>query len=265
MNAEQAEPAAKSDDWALSAGSRRPLPDVIADKLSHQIFSGEFAVGDRLPTEPELATRLGVARSSLRTALQRLQIQGLIEVRRGLGWYVLSTNPTPGEEPLKTLGARRYRPTHLLEMRLALETAAASMAARRAGPGELDEIAKLGAKHAEAPHTDKHELLRTDEAFHGAIVRACHNELFEHSYQTLEPQLRDFRWQEFANREMHHRSVNEHNQIVWFLRRGDQAGARAAMTTHLLGLYNDLEPEAGATLDTYAGDDDAEPEWHKGD
>jgi GntR family transcriptional repressor for pyruvate dehydrogenase complex len=150
-------------------------------------------------------------------------------------------------------------------MRLALETTAASMAARRAGPGELDEIAKFGAKHREASHTDKHELLRTDEAFHGAIVRACHNELFEHSYQALEPQLRGFRWQDHANREMHHRSVNEHDQIVWFLRRGDQAGARAAMTTHLLGLYDDLGPESAATLDTYTGDDDTEPEWRTGD
>jgi len=263
MSAEQAEPGAKGDDWALSADSRRPLPDVIADKLSAQISSGEFAVGDRLPTEPELANRMGVARSSLRTALQRLQIQGFVEVKRGLGWYVRSTNTSPAEEPLRTLGVNRYRPTDLLEMRLALETTAVSMAAGRAEPGELDEIAKLNAKHKEVSHTDKHELLRTDEAFHGAIVRASHNELFEHSYQSLEPQLRDFRWQEHANREMHHRSFNEHEQIVWFLRRGDQAGARAAMTTHLLGLYNDLEPEAGATLDTYAGDDDAEPEWHK--
>jgi GntR family transcriptional repressor for pyruvate dehydrogenase complex len=255
-----AESGAKSDDWALSADSRRPLPDLIADKLSDQISSGAFAVGDRLPTEPELAARMEVARSSLRTALQRLQIQGLVEVKRGLGWYVRSTN-TAEEQPLSAIGSRRYKDTDLLEMRIALETAATSLAALRAEQGELDEIAKLSAKHQEASHTDKHELLRTDEAFHSAIVRASHNELFEHSYQSLEPQLRDFRWHSYANREVHNRSVNDHNQIVWFLRRGDQAGARAAMTTHLLGLYNDLGPEAVASLDTYVGDD--EPMWHK--
>jgi DNA-binding FadR family transcriptional regulator len=264
MSAEQPESAARSDGWALSADSRRPLPDVIADKLSAQISNGEFAVGDRLPTEPELANRMGVARSSLRTALQRLQIQGFVEVKRGLGWYVRSTNTSPAEEPLAGLGTHRYRPTDLLEMRIALETTAASMAALRAEPGELDEIAKLSAKHQEASHTDKHELLRTDEAFHGAIIRASHNELFDQSYQALEPQLRDFRWHSYANREVHNRSVNDHNQIVWFLRRGDQAGARAAMTTHLLGLYLDLGPETAATLSTYAGDGDDEPEWHRG-
>ncbi|WNV82714.1 FadR/GntR family transcriptional regulator [Umezawaea sp. Da 62-37] len=265
MSAEQAESGAKGDDWALSADSRRPLPDVIADKLSDQI-STEYSVGDRLPTEPELATRMGVARSSLRTALQRLQIKGIVEVKRGLGWYVLSTNTSPAEEPLAGLDVRRYRAADLLEMRIALETTAASMAALRADQGELDEIAKLNAKHREVSHSDKHELLRTDEAFHGAIVRASRNEMFEHSYQSLEPQLRDFRWNGYANRELHNRSVAEHDQIVWFIRRHDQAGARAAMTTHLLGLYNDLGADADATLDTYAGagGDDDEPEWHRG-
>jgi GntR family transcriptional repressor for pyruvate dehydrogenase complex len=258
---------AKGDDWALSADSRRPLPDLIADKLREQIAGGALAIGDRLPTEPELAARMEVARSSLRTALQRLQLQGLVEVKRGLGWYVRATNTTPGEEPL--VGAfdiRRYRDSDLLEMRIALETTATSLAALRAEPGELDEIAKLSAKHQDAPHSDKHELLRTDEAFHSAIVRASHNELFEHSYQSLEPQLRDFRWHSYANREVHLRSVNDHNQIVWFLRRGDHAGARAAMTTHLLGLYQELATAEGtdaqATLATYVGDDD-EPNWRR--
>jgi GntR family transcriptional regulator, transcriptional repressor for pyruvate dehydrogenase complex len=88
------------ESWALSPDSRRPLPELIEQKLREQIIGGTLKAGDRLPTEPELARKLDVARSSLRTALQRLQLQGIVEVRRGLGWYVRRTDLAAVEEHL---------------------------------------------------------------------------------------------------------------------------------------------------------------------
>lgn len=255
------------ESWALSPDTRKPLPELIEDKLRQLIESGRFKAGDRLPTEPELAQRMAVARSSLRTALQRLQLQGIVEVMRGRGWYVRSTDIAHREDALVL--DSRVSEADLIEVRIALEATAASLAALRADQGELDEIAKRAKDHQTAPTDDKEELLRTDEEFHAAVIRASHNELLEQFYRSLVPKLRGYRRNSYGTTELHNRSATEHNQVAWFLKRHDEGGARVSMTTHLLGLYNDLANQTGTPLDeraalnTYVYDSEDEPRWHR--
>ncbi len=261
-----ADDAHSGESWSLSPDSRRPLPELIEQKLREQIIGGTLKAGDRLPTEPELARKLDVARSSLRTALQRLQLQGIVEVRRGLGWYVRRTDLAAVEEHLEgRLAARQFSLTDLLEVRIGLETTAASLAAVRAGDGELDELAKLNRRYQHAAVHDVREVIESDEEFHSALIRASHNELLEHMYQTLVPGLQDCKRHAHPSREVHNRSANEHEQVIWFLRRHDEVGAKSAMTTHLLGLYNDIavdDTRPKATLGTYVGVSD-NPIWGK--
>ncbi|NKQ53535.1 FadR family transcriptional regulator [Amycolatopsis sp. K13G38] len=251
------------ESWALSPNTRKPLPQLIEDKIRQLIDSGHFKAGDRLPTEPELAQKMAVARSSLRTALQRLQLQGIVEVMRGRGWYVRSTSVSDRDESLVI--DSRISDSDLMEVRIALEATAASLAALRADDGELDEIAKRAREHQGASTEDKEELLQTDEEFHAAVVKASHNELLEQLYRSLVPKLRGYRRNSYGSAELHNRSANDHNQVAWFLKRRDEGGARTAMTTHLLGLYNDLATQAGtaagerAELNTFAWED--EPRW----
>src|SRR5262249_20364245 len=136
------------ESWALSPDTRKPLPELIEEKIRSLIAGGRFKAGDRLPTEPELAQRLEVARSSLRTALQRLQLQGVVEVLGGRGWYVRSTHVAGREEPL--VFDRRISDLDLMEVRIALEGTAASMAALRATSGELDDLLKLAKAYQQA-------------------------------------------------------------------------------------------------------------------
>jgi DNA-binding GntR family transcriptional regulator len=111
-------------------------------------------------------------------------------------------------------------------------------------------------------------LLRTDEEFHAAIVKASHNDLLEQLYRSLVPKLRGYRRNKYSSAELHNRSANDHNQVAWFLKRRDEGGARVAMTTHLLGLYHDLAaqngtpPDERADLNTYTYDSEDEPRWH---
>ena len=252
------------ESWALSPNTRKPLPELIEDKIRQLIDSGRYKAGDRLPTEPDLAKEMAVARSSLRTALQRLQLQGIVEVMRGRGWYVRSTSVDERDESLVI--DSRVSDSDLMEVRIALEATAASLAALRADEGEIDEIAKRARDHQTASAEDKEELLRTDEEFHAAVVKASHNELLEQMYRSLVPKLRASRRASYSSAELHNRSANDHNQVAWFLKRHDEGGARTAMTTHLLGLYNDLVASAGkpvgeqADLNTYALEQ--EPDWH---
>ncbi|GLZ31104.1 hypothetical protein Lesp02_32920 [Lentzea sp. NBRC 105346] len=253
----------KAEGWASPLDSRRPLPELIEEELKAQIANGTLTAGDKLPTEPELARKLNVARSSLRTALQSLQHRGIVEVRRGLGWYVRSTNLDEDDFVERQFTGKQFSDPDLLETRIALETTATSLAATRATEGELDEIAKLSTMYQRA--TELADAIEADEAFHLAIVRASHNRLLEKLYLALVPQLRAYR-RSTATRSVHNRSANDHQQVVMWLRRRDEVGARIAMTTHLLGLYQDFADatEREATLTNFVSVDD-EPMWTSAD
>lgn len=253
--------------WELRADPRRPLPEVIEEKLRELIASGELPAGERLPNEPELARRLGVARSSVRTALQRLEVLRVVEVQRGRGWFV---RRTPVSEPhgdfVDWISGRRFRIGELLEVRMALEGMAVSLAAARADAGRIDDIAKLSSDHRGA-QSDIDELVRTDEAFHEAIVKASGNELLLANYRMLVGELAEFRRRSLSVRGVPARAADDHDVIVMFLRRGDSAGARAAVMSHLMNLYRDVhaaddvdEPVEFAQLSTFINETD-EPDW----
>ncbi|MBV9128754.1 MAG: FadR family transcriptional regulator [Verrucomicrobia bacterium] len=96
------------------SSSRARLYVQIADQIRSLIDNGEFPLGSRLPTERELAKRLGVSRPSVREALIALEVEGYVEVRPGPG--ILVSNPQGGtgefwsdEGPLEILQTRCLR------------------------------------------------------------------------------------------------------------------------------------------------------------
>jgi len=72
----------------LNPGSPLPLYQQLAELLSHEITSGAFEPGARLPSEPELSKRHGIGRPTVRQATELLVNRGLIERRRGSGTFV---------------------------------------------------------------------------------------------------------------------------------------------------------------------------------
>lgn len=72
----------------MSTNGRRSLRHQIADGLRAQVLAGELSAGERLPSEPELARRMHVSRSSLRAAITLLEEEGLLRRVHGSGTYV---------------------------------------------------------------------------------------------------------------------------------------------------------------------------------
>ena len=68
--------------------STRSLRHQLAEELRSRIHSGELAPGDKLPSEPELARRPAVSRSSVRAAITMLEEEGFVRRRHGSGTYV---------------------------------------------------------------------------------------------------------------------------------------------------------------------------------
>jgi GntR family transcriptional regulator, transcriptional repressor for pyruvate dehydrogenase complex len=254
--------AERDRQFELRLDAGRQLPEVIADKIRELIDSGQYKPGGRLDNESELARNMKVARSSVRTALQRLEAQRVLEVKRGLGWYVKRTPPpdSPGIPSLLT--GRNYRNSDLFELRIGLEGLAASLAAVRITEGEVEDIAKYNTQYLAAAD-DYDELLRTDEAFHDALVRASRNELLIETYGRIVGELREWRYQSYSARGVVLRSAREHSKIVRYLRNGDPGGARVAMNSHLQRLYDELPDIGDEPLDTTHSGPDSEPEWRQ--
>lgn len=271
MTEEAASTRSEDDDprWELP-NERKPVPELVSERVAELVQTGELAPGERLPTEPLLARRFGVARSSVRSGLQRLQARGVVEVNRGRGWYV-ADEPHPPVRPIQDPGSDRdFDDLDVMELRIALEGAAAALAAVRAGrvPGKIDEIAKRSREHREAAHDDPDALLRTDKAFHLAVVEAAGNEYLTAVYGALIPRVDGWRRQSFTTPEVHDRSATEHDQIAFQLRRGDEVGARMTMTGHLLAHYRALSRERGrgtepASFQAFVDATD-KPMWQEG-
>jgi GntR family transcriptional regulator, transcriptional repressor for pyruvate dehydrogenase complex len=233
--------------WTLSPSARKAVPDLVGDRVLEMVQAGELAPGDRLPTEPELARLMGVARSSVRTALQRLEARGVVEVNRGRGWFV-SAEPerSAADLMLDRLASRHFDLADVMEVRIALECTAVALAAARAPSGTLDWIAKLARDDRETDAEDRATLLRTDEEFHGEIVAAAGNDYLRTLYEMLTPLVAEWRERSFANADVHDRSAADHNQIATLLRRRDEVASRIAMSSHLLGQYRGMARERTA-------------------
>lgn len=239
-----------------------PLPEAIAEKIREQIDAGMHKPGSRLPSESDLARNMRVARSSVRTALQRLEAHGVVEGKRGVGWHVRRAAPLGADGSAGLLANRRYSLADLMEVRIGLEGLAASIAAVRITDGEIDDIVKFNQQHDEAGQADDHdELLRTDVAFHEAIVRASRNDLLFETYQQVVAELTEWRYRSYGDRGVPLRSAREHAKVVRFLRNHDPSGARAAMNGHLHRLYDGLPDIDDEPLDSTESSASGEPVW----
>src|SRR4051812_39842076 len=114
---------------------RSALADQVIARLRAQITSGEWPVGSRIPTEPELVERLGVARNTVREAVRALAHNGLLDIRQGSGTYVVATSELAGVMQRRFADAE---PRHVAELRSALEASAARLAAPRRTEHDLE-------------------------------------------------------------------------------------------------------------------------------
>lgn len=149
----------------------RPLQryEQIAERLAADIRSGLYAPSERLPSERELARMLEVSRASVREALAALQLQGVVETRKGAGTFVSPRPPAPDEGWVATDSAS---PSAVLEARAQLEPCVARLAAARA---QRDEAAENLLAAMEAEPVDIATWNASDRLFHRQLAAMTGN------------------------------------------------------------------------------------------
>ncbi|OJW02442.1 MAG: hypothetical protein BGO47_12085 [Microbacterium sp. 67-17] len=227
---------------------RRTLSDIIAEQIYAAVQAGTLAPGEQLPIETELARQLGVGRTSLREAIQKLRAMGVIEVRKGLGTFIVdSSRIDPVHSFAQWAAENKFEVTELIETRLAVETTAAGLACERATETDLARLREANNSHRNAVGVD--DLVKYDEEFHGALVSASHNSLLTRMYSMLVPSLREFRRLSLAIPASASRSSKSHEEIIDAIEARDPIRSRNETVKHLWTLYGAV---AGALAESPA-------------
>jgi DNA-binding FadR family transcriptional regulator len=147
------------------------VTDDVAQQLRQLIHSGELGPGDKLPSERELADRLGVARVSLREAIKLLQGTGYVEIKRGARGGTFITGLEAAYR--RWVGRLREEASELddiIDYRIAIESRAAALAAVRRVESDLAEQRTAIERLDDAQERSAFRL--ADSQFHGAVARA---------------------------------------------------------------------------------------------
>jgi len=173
-----------TDDRDGSGGAAK----VIA-LVRQKLVAGELKPGDRLPSERELSSMLGVSRPILREGLRALAVLGLLDVQQGRGAFVGTADISVlGDALVFCLAQQPNAVDDVLQGRIAIECQAIRLACQAATDVELAGIEQKLEHFAES--LDNPELGgAADHAFHLSIVEASHSGTLITMYRALQPLL----------------------------------------------------------------------------
>lgn len=219
----------------VSGVRRQPsLVDQVTEGISAKILSGEYPLGEMLPSVQALSSGWQVSRTVLREALARLSAKGLITSRQGLGVFVAQALPARRLElPATAEGEELIR---IIELRMAVETEAASLAAMRRSQDDLKTM-RAALKLMKHDRADMDARSDADLAFHHAICNATRNEHFQTLFAGMSSIIRKniaaSRRNSAAHRNFGHEAQAEHEAILHAIVDRDRDAARDATRRHI--------------------------------
>ncbi|WP_323012812.1 FadR/GntR family transcriptional regulator [Devosia sp.] len=207
----------------------------VSSQLREMIVADALKPGDKLPSEARIAETYGVSRTVVREAIAALRADGLVEPRRGAGVFILEPAASPARPFQGIDHARISSIVELIELRAAVESEAAALAAIRRSPAQEEEIFE---RHHEVQRCIEAGLSTTtaDFALHKAIAGATNNSRFSEFMQLIGPNaipranLPTPPAPEYLT-QIH----QEHDRIVTAISNRESEIARQAMHDHLIG------------------------------
>ncbi|TCS43012.1 FCD domain-containing protein [Reinekea marinisedimentorum] len=212
---------------------KRPYQKVGLE-LRRMLVDKDYKVGDKLPAERDIAELLGVTRTVVREALIMLELENLIEVRKGSGVFIIDLpSSTSGSQSLKD----DVGPFELLQARQLLESNIAEFAALQATPKDISNMREaLDMEISELSQKEGKQY--GDKEFHLCVARATQNSVLvdmlleswerrENSpmWEQLHSRIRSTKYQELW--------LQDHSDILLALQKKDPVAAKRAMWQHL--------------------------------
>jgi len=227
------------------------LANQLVRTFEQRIDSGELPPGARFPTEKAIMATVGVSRTVVREAFARLAAQGLLISRRGSGAFVAENARYRAFQVAPEEMREVEDVVKLLEMRVALETEMAGLAAQRRTDEDLARLSDCLDRLRANDDVDR--AVEADVAFHAAIALATHNEYYSRFMEFLGIRLVPrrslyLRHQPGDLTTAYARTIHrDHEAIYTAIVAQDPARARRAARRHMeksLERHRNLAPDA---------------------
>jgi DNA-binding FadR family transcriptional regulator len=217
----------------ITPGRGQNLTSSIVQDLGIAIVTGKYSDKNPFPVEADLCTQYGASRSILREAVKMLTAKGLLGARPRQGTWVQPEESWNLFDPdvMRWLLERKFSLSLLIEftqIRLAVEPAAAAMAAIEAGPAEKASIERALKRMVAAEHGED-DPLASDIAFHISILRASGNRFYAQLRELIETALRFSIRTTNRFKGVRLASVNDHKKVLDAILAGNSVAAETAM------------------------------------
>ncbi|MDB5059763.1 MAG: GntR family transcriptional regulator, partial [Chloroflexi bacterium] len=207
----------------------------VVKQVQDLVRTGQLGPEARLPSERDLQRQLNVSRPLLREALHELTHTGIIEARHGRGWFIIDI----ARSRLLSAPLSQYllhgeiSISELLQTRILIESEAARLAAKAAGPSEITELNRM-LRAIEAAREDSDENVQLDTAFHTRIASIAGNRLLVRILDSMQDLLTEYRHLLIIGVPDRVDAANEeHRRIVAAITRHESDSAAAEMRAHI--------------------------------
>lgn len=215
----------------------RPLPEQTAERIREYVRDNELKPGTKLPNEFQLAQLCGVGRSTIREAIKLLVFEGLVEVVRGNGTFLLEQKEKAPDDPMGLRPTGRHSDSELgkkalqfLEVRLMVEPEIASMAAANADYEDCRRLRELKEEVERCIRAGK-DHLQADIQFHTQIAKCSKNEVVYKLMEIIVTGIPVFI--KVTKNSLTDATIQYHSEITESICNGDAVGARCSMIGHL--------------------------------
>lgn len=212
--------------------NNQSITDQVVEYLKENIESGDWAVGEKIPSENKLVEELGVSRSSIRTAVQYLIGLGVLKSYQGKGTFLINSQVESKDERENRITSEDCKDIwKVLEFRKILEPDACRLAVRYSTEETIAAL-ETYLEQMQMFKGDREKFVRADLKFHEVICRTSHNLLLEKSLHKV-----------FMETRKNHEQMNElfgyesgihyHTAILEAFRQNNPQQAHDRMSAHL--------------------------------
>ena len=209
----------------------------VADQIKAMIISGTLADGERLPSERELCEQFGVSRMSVREALRKLQAQSYVDVRPGLGTFVVAAKERSVANLSDWIESHNDSLKKLIELRMVIEPGVAEAAARLASE---DDIRRLQASARALDQVSIEDARQTDADFHRELAAITGNSMIEQLVEEILEATDDLRRLTLRDQAGIELAREGHMRVADAVAANDATAASAAMRQHLIDARTSL-------------------------
>ncbi|RLB40629.1 MAG: hypothetical protein DRH12_09770 [Deltaproteobacteria bacterium] len=230
------------------------ISDTVFETLHKWIVTGKLKPGDRLPSQGKLAEQFGISRNTLREAINKLTVMGLLTTKQGVGTTINISSPMNYLSAISDhILLDKATVREFIEARLLVEQAAASLAIKRADREKIAELIFIVDKQAEAlEKRDLSRFIELDSSFHRELARQSGNRVIFKFLEAVGELLQKFIGEVALLPGAIESAVKFHRAIVECMERRDEKGARDKIREHLYDVTKRIEKSLNVALETDA-------------